>query len=372
LACLAFSNRELQMAEALRPYCETIDVVRQHPLWSKIKSILCLVTSGPLTLSYFRSKKLHRRIFRRLREENLDAAIVFSSSMAQYLPPGNSVKKIIDFTDVDSDKWFQYADRVPFPVSLIYRLEGRRLRKYEIDLAPDYDCCTVVSDVEAQLFRSYPGEFCLRTVPNGVDLEYFQPDGASADSQTMIFVGVMDYHANVDGVLYFHDQVLPYIHERFPQVVFQIVGGRPTRAIRRLARSRNVTVTGYVEDVRPFLKRATVCVVPLRIARGVQNKILEAMAIGLPVVATRRAMEGINARPGEDVMVADNPSEFARSTIQLLEDDQLRRRLSDNARRLVERTYRWDSCLQHLDHLLEELQQKQNRPSAAREIKSIP
>ncbi len=353
LACLAWSPQELEKAKALRDYCAAIDVVLLRPRWSKIKSLVHLFSSKPLTLRYFYSKQLQHLIHQRLIEEKFDAIMVFSSCMAQFLPPDQTGFKIIDFTDVDSDKWLQYAEHVKSPLSIIYRLESKKLKKYEISLAPLYACCTVISEAEERLFRSYSKRFVLCTVPNGVDLEYFQAKMKVPAEPTLIFMGVMDYYANVDGVLYFHDQILPHIRRGIPKVKFIILGGNPTRAIRRLGRSKNVSITGYVQDVRSFLSQATACVVPLRIARGVQNKVLEAMAIGLPVVATSRAVEGIDAHPGKNIIVADDPMEFAAKTVELLSDDQLQRRISQNARQLVEDKYKWNNCLQKLDLILE-------------------
>jgi glycosyltransferase involved in cell wall biosynthesis len=192
-------------------------------------------------------------------------------------------------------------------------------------------------------------------VPNGVDLDYFQGDRSNPEDLTLIFMGIMDYYANVDGVLFFHDEILPRIRKQIPQVTFTILGGNPTPAIRRLGREEGVDVTGYVRDVRPYLNGASVCVVPLRIARGVQNKILEAMAMGVPVVATSRALEGIDAQPGRDILVADGPEEFAHKTAGLLLDRRLQQSISRSARELVEKKYRWDACLQNLDRILEEL-----------------
>ncbi len=364
LACLAWSPQELEKAKALRDYCAAVDVVLLRPRWSKIKSLVHLFSSKPLTVQYFYSKHLQRLIHQRIIEEEFDAIIVFSSCMAQFLPPGQTGFKIIDFTDVDSDKWLQYAEHVKSPLSIIYRLESKKLKKYEISLASLYDCCTVISEAEERLFRSYSKRFVLCTVPNGVDLEYFQVKTEVPDEPTLIFMGVMDYYANVDGVLYFHDQILPHIRRVIPNVKLIILGGNPTRAIRRLGRSKNVSITGYVQDVRSFLSQATACVVPLRIARGVQNKVLEAMAMGLPVVATSRAVEGIDARPGRDLMVADDPVEFAARTVKLLFDRQLQQKMSRSARKLVESKYHWNNCLQKLDLILEAIPERSPETTA--------
>ena len=175
-------------------------------------------------------------INRRLEEEKFDLIFVFSSGMAQFVPRDPGVFKIIDFADVDSDKWFQYSKFVKAPLSHVYRLEGEKLRRYEVSLAPLYDRCTVISEAEERLFRSYSDRFVLCTVPNGVDVEYFQAETRVPHQQSLIFMGVMDYYANVDGVLYFTHHILPLIQKAIPQVKFTILGGNPTRAIRRLAR----------------------------------------------------------------------------------------------------------------------------------------
>lgn len=358
LACLASSRQEVGKAEALRAYCDSIDVALMSPLRSKVRSFFHILSPNPLTLSYFDSKKLQALINRRLEEERFDLIFVFSSGMAQFVPRAQGVFKIIDFADVDSDKWFQYSKFVKTPLSHVYRLEGERLKRYEISLAPLYDCCTVISEAEERLFRSYSDRFVLCTIPNGVDVEYFQAKTRVSHQQSLIFMGAMDYYANVDGVLYFTHHILPLIQKAIPQVKFTILGGNPTRAIRKLGKSENVTITGYVPDVRPYLNESNVCVVPLRIARGVQNKILEAMAMGVPVVATDRAKEGINAQPGKHIMVADNPADFAAKTVELLLDHQLQQTISHNARQLVENEYRWRNCLQKLDMIVKTIAQR--------------
>jgi sugar transferase (PEP-CTERM/EpsH1 system associated) len=353
LVCLASSRGELEQVKALRKFCDSIDVVLMPSLESRARALVGLFSPKPLTLQYFYSRRLKHIIRRHLREGGFDAVLVFSSSMAQFLPPDQRSLKIMDFADVDSDKWFQYAQRTKFPYSKVYRLEGRRLRKYELSVIPLFDYCTVISPEEERLLRSRSGSAVLCTIPNGVDLEYYRAPAMVSDQLTVIFTGVMNYYANVDGVLYFHDQILPRIHQRIPEAKFTVVGGNPTRSIRRLGRNEKVTITGYVRDVRPFLSQAAVCVVPLRIARGMQNKILEAMAMGLPVVTTSRAMEGIDACPGRDLIVADDPGEFAARTVELLMNRQLRLKISRNARNLVESKYRWSNCLQKLDVILE-------------------
>jgi sugar transferase (PEP-CTERM/EpsH1 system associated) len=350
--------------------CDFVDVVLLPPLKSKVTALLGLLSRTPLSVLYFRSKELRRRINQRAREMEFDMVIAFSSSMAQFIPSRPDIFRVMDFTDVDSDKWFQYAEHASFPHNCVYRLEGKRLQRYERAVMSLVDGCTVISPQEERLLRSRSQSAMIHTVPNGVDLEYYKSNSPYDAAQTgdqprLVFTGVMDYYANVNGILYFEDQILHRIQKEIPQVKFTIVGGNPAPAIRRLGRSDHITVTGYVEDVRPFLRQASVCVVPLRIARGVQNKILEAMAMGLPVVTTTRAVEGIDAHPGKHVIVADDPGEFAARTVELLLDGDLRTRLSRQAREFVETKYSWSSCLQRLDDILETVVMKQKKVSAA-------
>jgi sugar transferase (PEP-CTERM/EpsH1 system associated) len=362
LACLAWSQEEVEAAGALRDVCRSVEVARLSAVRSRWHSLTGLLTGGPLTVPYFASRNLHRSIRRRCEQHPIDLVMAFSSSMAQFVPPLRGVGRIIDFADVDSDKWMQYARHSNLPRSLIYALEGRRLRDYEREVAAHFDCCLVISDAEARLFRSFCPECRLRVVPNGVDLEYFRPQGRPLEGKELLFVGVMDYQANVDGVLHFCKEILPRIRRQVPATTFTIVGGRPAPAVRRLARLEGISVVGYVRDVRPYLRRATACVVPLRIARGVQNKILEAMASGLPVVTTRRALEGIRAQADRDILVAGDVESFARRTADLLRDRALRDRLARNARALVEEHYRWERCLRPLDEAIAENARRPSGP----------
>jgi len=352
LACQAWSREEAEAAEGLRHLCRSVEVVRRSARWATWRSLTGLVTGRPLTVPYFGSRELQRAVRRRCRHDPIDLVMAFSSGMAQFVPRLPGIPRIIDFADVDSDKWMQYARHAGFPRSLIYTLEGHRLRRYEKEVAGRFDACLVISRAEADLFRSFCPDCPLGVVPNGVDLEYFRPREMSPGSQELVFVGVMDYHANVDGVLYFCREILPLIRRRIPEATFTIVGGRPTPAVRRLSRLEGVSVVGYVRDVRPYVGRAAVCVVPLRIARGVQNKILEAMACGRPVVTTGRALEGIQARPGRDLLVADEARSFADRTVELLQDEKMRERIGRQARALVEDRYRWERCLRSLDEII--------------------
>ena len=189
-------------------------------------------------------------------------------------------------------------------------------------------------------------------VSNGVDLDYFRPRAGTKRPHELIFTGVMDYLPNVEGVTWFCEKVLPFVRAEVPDVSLTICGARPNAQVQALGKITGVTVTGKVPDVRPYLERASVCVVPLQIARGIQNKVLEAMAMQLPTVTCGAAAAGIEAEPGRDLFVADAAPEFAAATVRLLRDEELRQRTGAAARACVEANYRWEHHLERLDRIL--------------------
>jgi sugar transferase (PEP-CTERM/EpsH1 system associated) len=271
----------------------------------------------------------------------------------------------MDFVDVDSDKWAQYAKYTSFPKSWIYGLESQRLSVYERKVAEAFDHSIFVTDSEVKIFKNKnPHIKNVTAISNGVDLDYFSSTFSqeqSARSQApetgnqqpiIVFPGAMDYYANVDGVVWFTKEVLPLIKREVSEIQFYIVGGNPKKAVLSLSLNNGVKVTGYVPDMREYLNKATVVVVPLRIARGIQNKILEAMAMGIPVVATPQAFDGIEAQPDRDLLLGEGAEKFAEGVIQLIRKVALRKSLSDNARRTVEENYCWSKNLSRFDGIL--------------------
>jgi len=264
----------------------------------------------------------------------------------------------MDFVDVDSDKWAQYARYASFPKSWIYKLESKRLSKYERKVAEYFQHSIFVTDSEVKIFKNKnPHIKNVTAIPNGVDLDYFSPKygqhpAPSNQQPVLVFTGAMDYFANIDGVVWFTKEILPLIKKEIPEIRFYIVGSNPTKEVLLLSSNNGVTVTGYVTDTREYLGKATVVVVPLRIARGIQNKILEAMAMGIPVVATPQAFEGIEAQPGRDLIFGENPEKIAEGVIKLTREAFLRKSLGDNARRVIENNYCWTKNLERLDRIL--------------------
>ncbi len=358
LVCLVDDIEDLQHVKTLEKYCASVDALYRGGTTGRGLSLLALFTNRPLSVAAFYSRRLARRIAFRLDSQKIDRIFFFSSAMAEYVRDILDIPKIIDFVDVDSAKWRLYADYHRFPLSQIYRLEANRLARYEEEGAQAFDHSLFVSDAEAGLFQQRVKNRPLSVIPNGVDLERFAPhgDGPSPSKQPVIvFTGAMDYFPNADGVQYFCQKIFPLIREALPEAIFYIVGRNPTRQVRALGCQPNVTVTGSVPDVRPYLSQARVAVAPLRIARGVQNKILESMAMGLPVVGTSQAFEGIRATWADGVRVADEPQKFAQAVLELLGDDDLQQECSLQARHYVQHHHRWEEHGTRLEHLLKKM-----------------
>jgi sugar transferase (PEP-CTERM/EpsH1 system associated) len=279
--------------------------------------------------------------------------------MAQYVEHLRNIPKVIDFVDVDSEKWVQYAQYSKFPVAPIYRSEGERLRKYEKLIAETFQHCFCVSEKEAEDFQRFVGPCpTISSVSNGVDHNFFKPSSEGYDSTSLVFTGAMDYFANVEAMLYFTREIYPQIHKEIPESTLYIVGSNPSKDILKLAEKYpNIIVTGHVDRVQPYVLKSAVFVAPMRIARGIQNKILEAMAMGVPVVTTSLGFEGIKAVPGNDLFVEDTPQRFAAQVLQLMQDEDLRKTIARNAQKVVEENYRWDKNLEKLEDILLEVVQ---------------
>jgi sugar transferase (PEP-CTERM/EpsH1 system associated) len=296
-----------------------------------------------------------------MQEREIDHIFVFSSSMAQYAVGKDADKacRVVDFVDIDSDKWRQYAAAKSWPASWIYGREGRKLLDFEREIAASSSASLFVSEAEADMFRKLAPESAdkVGALNNGVDFEYFDPaieleNPFSGDGETMVFTGAMDYWANVDAVAWFAKEVFPGIRAQKPAAEFWIVGARPASQVTALAAAPGVHVTGSVPDVRPYIRNANIVVAPLRLARGIQNKVLEAMAMARPVVASPEALEGINAKVDEEIVQADGAAEFVSKAVNLLEDTNSTA-MGDRARARVVGDFGWASNLAGLKTLLE-------------------
>ncbi|MBA2660418.1 MAG: TIGR03087 family PEP-CTERM/XrtA system glycosyltransferase [Nitrosospira sp.] len=332
--------------------------INLNPKAARLRSLSGLFSGQPLTLPYYWNGGLQTWVDSVLETRSIRNIVVFSSAMAQYVSHAGSVRRIIDFVDIDSDKWMQYSATKTWPMSWIYRRESRLLLGYERKIAKDFDSAAFVSETEANLFKQLAPEAATKVTyfNNGVDADYFSPQNVypnpyPAGIETLVFIGAMDYWANVDAVDWFARSILPVIRAQLPKIEFYIVGARPIAEVTALAAFPGVTVTGSVPDVRPYLAHASLAVAPLRIARGIQNKVLEAMAMEKIVIASPQAVEGIRAVRGQELLVANDESDFALQIISLFQGG-LFRNIACAARARVLEDYSWKRNLGRIDELL--------------------
>lgn len=353
VASLARSGEEAREAAGIAPHCARFEIGRVSDPVQALRMAARLPTPTPSSFGFFYSARLAGRIRGLLAAERFDLVFVHCSSVARYVAGASGVAKILDFGDMDSQKWLEYARCKPFPLSAGYRLEGAKLEREERRLARRFDLCTATTRAELETLDRYRTGAPTDWFPNGVDGEYFRPGDERHDPDTIVFVGRMDYYPNQECMLDFCANVLPIVRARRPNAKLAIVGADPSPAVRRLGALPGVTVTGSVPDVRPYLHRAALVVAPLNIARGTQNKILEAMAAGVPVVTSRAAAGGVDALDREHFLVASTPQEHAAACLRLLEDPAERARLAAAGRARMLSHHSWASSMRRLDRIIE-------------------
>jgi polysaccharide biosynthesis protein PslH len=350
---LARSVEEAEEARGIAPYCSAFHVHLVAEGVQRLRMIATLPTPITASTAYFHSPDMQRTIDRLVSEKPFDLAFVHCSSVAHYVRRIGNTPKILDFGDMDSQKWLEYSDYKPFPLSLGYLWEGHRLAFYERRLARSFDLCTTTTRAEWETLESYGTGVPSDWFPNGVDSEYFSPRDGTYDRDTIAFVGRMDYYPNQQGMLRFCRETLPLLRQRRPKVKLVIIGADPPPEIRRLGEIAGVSVTGSVPDVRVFARSAALTVAPLAIARGTQNKVLESMAMGVPVVASRAAAGGVDAVPGEHLLVADTPAEQLEAIASLIEDPGRRAWYARSGRDRVLSHHAWPQSMQRLDRIID-------------------
>ncbi len=361
---------DVQHLPALRSMCTDLCAIRLDLRIAKVSSLLALLTGEPLTLRYYASNALRAWVQRTLASQTIDATLVFSSSMAQYADiranhhtdihagAASSVPLLVDLVDVDSAKWTVYAQRHAWPMSWLYRREGERLLAYERAVVARAQRSFLVTDNEVALFNRLAPECAGRVdaLCNGVDAEFFMPQPGLASpyapgEQAVVFTGAMDYWPNIDAVTWFVHDMLPALRQRWPGLRLHIVGRSPAAAVRALA-GEAVAVSGTVPDVRPYLQHAAVVVAPLRLARGVQNKVLEAMAMGRPVVAARSCADAIGACDGADLHAAESADDYVAAITRVLAEPAHAGVVGAAGRQFVLAHYGWAARLAGLDRHL--------------------
>ena len=355
LGAAADDPADMQHVGALRALCADVCIAPLGPVRRAANMILGLIKRLPLSVARFRHPTLERWIDRVLSEVQPDIVFVYSSALAQYLTSKVSpqTRIVVDFVDADAEKWRAYAAEAKPPLRWVYAREYRELVRFDRRVLDQADKGVLISETERRLLADFlpDGAAKLAVVPNGVDTDYFRQDAPSPTSQDIVLCGRMDYLPNIDAAQWFAEAMLPQIRRACPQAMFRIVGAQPTAEVLALAKIDGVEVTGSVPDVRPYLAQAAVVVAPLRIARGIQNKVLEGLAAGRAVVATANAVDGIGATVGRDVLVADEADAFAQAVIAVLQG-RGPKDMAANGRAYVVGRHQWAAQHAKLDALL--------------------
>jgi sugar transferase (PEP-CTERM/EpsH1 system associated) len=363
--CLIDDPADFQHIDTIRSLCKDMYT---EPLDKKRAKLTCmtgLLTGEPLSVTFFRNRGLRRWVEDVMQRVKPEMTFVNSSNMAPYvLDLPRTGKLVVELGDVDSEKFRSYSETSSPPMRQVYRREWRLVEKLERRVALETDRSVLVTEAEANLLRAKVPAAASKIVgiSCGVDHAYFDPSldypapFERSAGPGFVFTGTMDYLPNIDAAIWFANEVLPIIRRTSPNARFFIVGGSPADPVKALAKLDGVTVTGRVADVRPYVAHATASVAPMRIARGIQNKVLEAMAMAKPVIVTSGALEGIDATPGRDLLLAEDAASFAATAIRLTATDggttPEGEALGRSARRLILERYDWGACLSGFDDIM--------------------
>ncbi len=358
LGCFIDNMDDEKYIIELDNYCEESFTININPTYAKIMSLMGLFHGEPLTLPYYKNSRMQEWVDNLINTTNPSNILVFSSAMAQYIRFNENTDKnvVVDFVDVDSDKWKQYSVDKIFPLNWLYKREATKLLKYEKYIANKADYSFFVSSYEANYFTKLIDNTDKNKIDyfnNGVNIDHFNlsseyPIPFEQDENNIVFTGAMDYWPNIDAACWFVEDIYPLLKSKIDNINFYIVGSSPVEKIKELGKYNNITVTGTVDDIRPYIYHADVIVAPMRIARGVQNKVLEGMSMAKTVITTSKGLEGIDAEIDIDVFVADDPETFANKIF-----DVLRNMTSDDlgmsARNNIVNNYLWSTTLKKLE-----------------------
>jgi polysaccharide biosynthesis protein PslH len=347
--------KDAQHLPFLQSVCAEVKAISINSKLAKLKSTANLLTGEPLTTAFYKSAEMSAWVGQTVANNHITQGLGFSSGVAPFLMAAPLAHRVMALVDLDSHKWFLYAKESPAPLSWLYQREGKRLFAYEQQLARDCQAVTLCTSEEAKpLQAALSDKTKIHIVNNGVDHHFFDPAQAGespypADTPIIAFTGAMDYFPNIDAVLWFAEQVWPQIRAVVPKAQFYIVGSKPAASLQALHGINAITVTGFVDDVRGYIAHAHVIAATLRIARGVQNKVLEAMAMARWVVVSPDAARGVPGVDGVEYRVATGAAHTAQQCIQLLTHAKA---ANPAARQRILSDYNWDTNLAHYLKLL--------------------
>jgi sugar transferase (PEP-CTERM/EpsH1 system associated) len=351
------SESERDHMASLRAYCQDVRVLPMSPWRSALSTALNIWRREPLQALYYRLGVMRRLVDDLVATSGFDAAYVHLFRMAPYVAHHPQLYRIVDLTDVISkeiDLSLPYRD----PASrAVYRLERGRIGRYERWVAGSFEETWLISESDRQALALACPQANIRVVPNGVDLEQFHPTGQACSPDSLIFVGHLRVPHNMDAATHLAQDILPLVQNEVPACTLSIVGADPAPHIRKLGQSPDITVTGFVPDLNDYLNQAAVFVAPLRFAAGIQNKVLEAMAAGRPVVTTPLVSDGLGAVPGREILVADDAQATASQIVTLLTNAPLREQIGRAGRQFVEERYSWNHAVERMRTIEQGLQQ---------------
>jgi sugar transferase (PEP-CTERM/EpsH1 system associated) len=350
---LSRSPAEAQEGRGIAAHCAAFHMGHVKEPVQFARMVLRLPLPTPSSMGYFYSTELAAQVKRLLKAQRWDLIFVHCSSVAQYVEHVTDTPKILDFGDMDSQKWLEYAHYKPWPLSWGYTLEGSKMLWAEKRLAQRFDLCTATTRAEWETLNGYGTGAATDWFPNGVDAQFFCPTDGVYDPDTVSFIGRMDYYPNQECMLRFCKQVWPLLRAQRAQMKLLIVGADPAPHIRALGELPGVTVTGSVPDVRPYIRGSALMVAPLAIARGTQNKILEAMAMGVPVVTSSPAAGGVDAEAQRHLLVADSAADIAAAVLRIVENRAERERLAIAGRERMLSHHAWPKSMQRLDAIID-------------------
>lgn len=354
---LAFCDytEELRYSADLQKYCRTVTLIPLSHWRQKLRAGFAMLRGNPWSLGYFNHPRMKKAVLKTLNENTLDLIFVYCSSMAPYACRLQHIPKVLDFVDSDALKWKQYSNHKKAPARWLFGYEAVKLSQFERKMIIEFDCSVFVSpsEIASQNMKGLNSKIAF--IQNGIDLDFFRPSNSVNETPTVAFTGAMDYYPNIDAVLFFARDIFPKIRAVHPDARFIVIGSNPTDAVRRLGSMPGITVTGTVKDVRPFLSQCQVIVVPLRIAQGIQNKILEALAAGLPVVTTPAAAGELSSVKELPLSVANDPVSFANCVLDYISCAPLPRETADISRSYLRIHYDWETNLLSLDNIINNL-----------------
>ena len=341
----------------LAPYCRYLHIEPLSKPGAYLNSLLAVFSSRPFRLAYYRSAKFGDLVRKHLAGEKFDVIIASHERMGQYAFPGDGRKRVIDLHDVVSDRHRMLARATHNPLlRLFHNWEARRLSRFETECLERFDSVWISTAAEGEKLRSRDTGHRVRVTLRGIDLNDFAYGTEAGESQDLLFTGHMSYEPNVDAMIYYCREIHARVKRLLPSARVYVVGNYPHRKVIAAAREQaDIVVTGRVPSIAAYLRRVRVFIAPLRIGTGARIKLMEAMAVGIPIVSTTVGCEGLGVKHEEHLLIADTPDDFARAVRRLFDDPELGRRLSVNARRLVEEKYDLNQAAAQIESILREL-----------------